>query len=545
MKAFAKSSMIGNIVSKNQSIFISHSSADSDSALLIHKQLKGRGFNPWLAVTDVPPGANYARTIMEALESATALVLILTESAIKSEHVAREVEVAVSQKIPIFPLNMSGQKDVQPLLTKEWRYWLAIVQVLNAADPTAAVTSVIEAFKRNGLEISDKAITTNSKNQPSQNKLQIPAALQANRIRNDQAERVKRELDAKVAQERLAQEARERDRIIKEKEKNEQEERERKKKAENEAKLALEREERERKEKEDREQAERQSRLELASPRIEQANRVIDWLDELSDWLYSTAWSGSVTEDIFDYLNFKSTFDENFIVDLDGLEDIAEKEIYWIGENTLDIYKIFIECPHLTQGNPELAKPFLDLSLKYKSPWSLFYAGEWSFARNGVEAGKKHFLNPEHQATFLERARRKAKYETGEDELEKEVSYKFHVFEWKWMELLVQLADRKIRPDRLNSIFQEIDKTLTKDSADERAEVYLDPRQRIQWKFLGSYALYRLERNTAARNFLRGFNVDSDEYIAAKREILFTKEIAIDEASDFVNDLLKVIDSWR
>lgn len=550
MKASAKSSMIGIIVSKSKSIFISHSSVDSDSALLIHKQLKERGFQPWLAVTDVPPGANYARTIMEALESATAFVLILTESALKSEHVAREVEVAVSQKIPIFPLNMSGQKDVQPLLTKEWRYWLAIVQVLNAPDPSAAVSSVIEAFTQKGLEISDKKVNTTAENQQSQNKLQIPAALQANKIRNDQAERAKRDLETKAAKERLAQEERDRERIAQEKAKRELEEKESKKRAEIEAKLAAEREERERTEKEEREkaereEAERQSQLEIAAPRIEQANRVIEWLDELIDWLYSTAWGGPLNEDIFDYLNFKSTFDENFIVDLHGLEDFAGKEIYSIGENTLDIYKIFVENPHLTQGNPELAKPFLELSLQYKSPWSLFYAGEWAFARNGVEAGKKHFLNPEHQATFLERARRTAIYETSENELEKLASYKFHVFEWKWMELLVQLADKKIRPDKLNGIFQEIDKTLTQDSADERSEIYLHPRQRIQWKFLGSYALYRLERNTAARNFLRGFDVESEEYLNARRELLFTKEIAIGQAAEFVIDLLKVIDSWR
>lgn len=552
MKAFTKSSMIGIIVSKNQSIFISHSSVDSENALLIHKQLKERGFSPWLAITDVPAGANYARTIMEALEGASAFVLLLTQSAIKSEHVAREVEVAVSQKIPIFPLNMSGQKDIQPLLTKEWRYWLAIVQILNASDTAIAVTTVIEAMNRQGLDASEKPSSA-SNSQQVQNKFQLPAALQTNKSRSDQAERIKREQDARAAKDRLEQEARERDRITKEKAKREQEEQERKKKQEFEAKLEAERKEREqaekaereRREKEEREQAELKRKLELAGPRIEQASRVIDWLDELIEWLYSIVYEVAPNENNFDYANFKSAFDDNFIVDLFGLEDIANEKIYWIGEQTLDLYKIFVENPYLTQVNPDLAKPFLDISLQYKSTWALFYTGEWAFARNGIEAGKKYFLSEENKKTFLERAKFKAKFDYPDDELQESVLYKFHIFEWKWMELLVQLADKKIRPDKLNSIFQEIDKTLTQDSADESAEVYLNPRQRIQWKFVGSYALYRLERNTAARNFLRGFSVDGDEYLSARDEILFTKEIAIGEAADFVNDLLKVIDSWR
>jgi len=563
--------MIGIIVSNNHSIFISHSSVDNESALLIHKELKQRGFSPWLDTTDIPAGANYARTIMEALESASAFVLLLTQSALKSEHVAREVEVAVSQKIPIFPLNMSGQKDIQPLLTKEWRYWLAIVQVLNAPDTSVAVTSIIEAMSRKGIETGVR--TTPSNNNPvTQNKLQLPTALQANKSRNDQAEKLKREQDAKAAKERLEKEAKERDRITQEKAKQELEEQERKKKAELDAKLKAERlererveqearerqeredrveaervkqEARERQEREDRVEAERQSRLQTALPRIEQATRVIDWMDELIDWLYTTVVNESTSGHNFDYSDFKTTFDENFIVDLYDLEDIAEEKIHDIGNETLDIFKMLVSNPYLTQGNPELAKPFLDLSLQYKSAWSLFYAGEWAFARNGVDAGKKHFLSADNQSIFLDRAKRSAKLEANGDELAEIAWYKLHVFEWKWMELLVQLADKKIRPDKLNSIFQEIDKTLTNDSADERSEVYLHPRQRIQWKFLGSYTLYRLERNTAARNFLRGFSTDSDEYKYARGEIWFTQAIARGEALEFTNDLLKVIDSWR
>lgn len=542
--------MIGIIVNQSQTIFISHSSADNDAALSIHEQLHQRGFRPWLAVTDVPPGANYARTIMEALESASAFVLLLTEAALKSEHVAREVEVAVSQKIPIFPLNMSGKRDVQPLLTKEWRYWLAIVQVLNATDTAVAVDSLIGAINRQGLEIGDSASPL-TKNQQAQNKLQIPAALQANKSRNEQAERLKREQDAKAVQDRLNQEARERDRIAQEKVKKELEEQERKRKEELDAKLAaekkererIEQEERERKQKEELANAAQQKRLESAQPRLDQASRVVDWLDELTDWLYFVAGNGPSSEENFDYDSFKSTFDKNFNVELDGIEDLASEEIFGLGLHTLDIYRILVANPYLTNGDSELAKPFLDLSLEYKWPWAFFDLGEWEFARNGVEAGKRHFLTPKNQETILEKAKKYAEDVSEGSEERKALAFKSLVFEWKWMELLVQLADKKIRPDKLNSIFQEIDKTLTKDSANELAEVYLSPILRIQWKLLGSFALFRLERNTAARNFLRGFDQSSQEYRTAKGRILQMQDMATKEVSDFFADFLKVIDS--
>jgi hypothetical protein len=543
--------MIGIIVNQSQTIFISHSSADNDAALSIHEQLHQRGFRPWLAVTDVPPGANYARTIMEALESASAFVLLLTEAALKSEHVAREVEVAVSQKIPIFPLNMSGKRDVQPLLTKEWRYWLAIVQVLNATDTAVAVDSLIGAINRQGLEIGDSASPL-TKNPQAQNKLQIPAALQANKSRNEQAERLKREQDAKAVQDRLSQEARERDRIAQEKVKKELEEQERKRKEELDAKLAAEKKERERIEQEERERkqkeelvhAAQQKRLESAQPRLDQASRVVDWLDKLTDWLYFVAGNGPSSEENFDYDSFKSTFDKNFNVELDGIEDLASEEIFGLGLHTLDIYRILVANPYLTNGDAELAKPFLDLSLQYKWPWAFFDLGEWEFARNGVEAGKRHFLTPKNQEIILEKAKKYAEDVSEGSEERKALAFKSLVFEWKWMELLVQLADKKIRPDKLNSIFQEIDKTLTKDSANELAEVYLSPILRIQWKLLGSFALFRLERNTAARNFLRGFDQASEDYRTARGRIHYLHGLATKEVADFFADFLKVIDSW-
>ena len=65
--------MIGILVSSLQTVFISYSSTDTDMAKVVYAELKNRGFSPWMAATDVPAGANYAQTIIEALQSASAV----------------------------------------------------------------------------------------------------------------------------------------------------------------------------------------------------------------------------------------------------------------------------------------------------------------------------------------------------------------------------------------------------------------------------------------------------------------------------------------
>ena len=500
--------MIGITVSGNQSIFISHSTADKDSALVIHEQLRERGYKPWLAVKDVPPGANYARTIMEALESSSAIVLLLTEAALKSDHVAREVEVAVSQKIPIFPINMSGQKDVQPLLTREWRYWLAIVQVLNAPDTLVAVNMVIEAIKNKGLEIGERKSDL-ANTEIAQNKLQIPSALQANKIRNDQAERVKREQDAKAAQERIKQEAKERIRL------------------------------------EQQSDEELQKRLASAAPRIKQSKKIASWLEELVVWLESVIDDGSSSDVNFDYSSFKSTFDKNFVVDLKGIEDLAKHERFLIGHQLLSIFRILVDNLYLVQGDIHKAKPFLDLSLEHDYALAFHDIGEWTFAQNGVDAGKKYFVNDENRSVMLIKAREHSIIFGNSDREQEALDYQEIVQEWKWLEVAVQLADKKIRPDKLNNLFQQVDQMLSRDSMDLNSDVYLSGAQRVQWKFLGAYILYKLERNTAARNFLRGIDENSEEYLHARRRVFSLLNIASKDASDFISELIKVIDSWR
>src|SRR6202050_3944579 len=82
-------------------VFVSYASQDGAIANSIVESLEQHGLRCLLAPRDVKPGALYADAIVGAINEAKALVLVLSESAITSSHVSREVERAASKRKPM------------------------------------------------------------------------------------------------------------------------------------------------------------------------------------------------------------------------------------------------------------------------------------------------------------------------------------------------------------------------------------------------------------------------------------------------------------
>jgi TolB-like protein len=80
-----------------RSVFLSYASHDADTAQSVCQFLESHGVSCWLAPRDVKPGAPYADAIVAAINEAKAVVLMLSGSAVASDHVAREVERAASK----------------------------------------------------------------------------------------------------------------------------------------------------------------------------------------------------------------------------------------------------------------------------------------------------------------------------------------------------------------------------------------------------------------------------------------------------------------
>ncbi len=106
-------------------IFVSYSSSDESSALEIVRLLEAKGYLCWLASRDIPVSANFAEKIIEAIDECSAIVVIISEQAMQSPHVIRELERAVSKRKSIVPVVLD---DVH--LTSPFEYLLSVSQFI-------------------------------------------------------------------------------------------------------------------------------------------------------------------------------------------------------------------------------------------------------------------------------------------------------------------------------------------------------------------------------------------------------------------------------
>src|SRR5580692_10049291 len=90
-----------NFASSSRDVFVSYASQDVAVTNSVVEHLEHQGLRCWLAPRDVKPGAQYADAIVAAINEANGVVLLLSQDAVASSHVGREVERAASKHKPI------------------------------------------------------------------------------------------------------------------------------------------------------------------------------------------------------------------------------------------------------------------------------------------------------------------------------------------------------------------------------------------------------------------------------------------------------------
>ena len=127
--------------------FISYSSHDTASAHKVCTALEAAGCPCWMAPRDVKAGAQYADAIVRAINEARAVVLVLSESAVSSPHIAREIERAASKRKPIIPLRL----DVAAL-NPELEYFLSNSQWIEV--PKLGFPAALDKLKEALTQVS-------------------------------------------------------------------------------------------------------------------------------------------------------------------------------------------------------------------------------------------------------------------------------------------------------------------------------------------------------------------------------------------------------
>ena len=84
-----------------QRIFVSHSSCDREAAERIAAYLEGNGLECWIAPRDIPPGADWVEAIIDGIDAASGMLLVVSDSSNRSPQVRRELERAVSRGLEL------------------------------------------------------------------------------------------------------------------------------------------------------------------------------------------------------------------------------------------------------------------------------------------------------------------------------------------------------------------------------------------------------------------------------------------------------------
>jgi TolB-like protein/tetratricopeptide (TPR) repeat protein len=125
-------------------VFISYASADATIANRVCELLESRGITCWIAPRNVRPGDLYADAIVQAINACRMLIVILSESAVGSGHVLREVERASAKNRPLISLRIAPV-TLPPAL----EYFLSASHWLDAVDGRVerALPQLIEAVQ--------------------------------------------------------------------------------------------------------------------------------------------------------------------------------------------------------------------------------------------------------------------------------------------------------------------------------------------------------------------------------------------------------------
>lgn len=88
-------------------IFFSYSRSDSTFVLKLAKDLRESGIKLWLDQLDIKPGSHWDASIQQALTESRKLIVILSDSSVKSDNVMDEVSWALENGKTVIPVMIS------------------------------------------------------------------------------------------------------------------------------------------------------------------------------------------------------------------------------------------------------------------------------------------------------------------------------------------------------------------------------------------------------------------------------------------------------
>jgi len=93
-------------VTQSAEVFVSYSREDQDRVFELAAKLRAAGVSLWIDQGAIDAASLWSEQIVNALESAKALLLIVTASSVHSDNVAKEVMLVSERKGHILPVHL-------------------------------------------------------------------------------------------------------------------------------------------------------------------------------------------------------------------------------------------------------------------------------------------------------------------------------------------------------------------------------------------------------------------------------------------------------
>jgi TolB-like protein/Flp pilus assembly protein TadD len=136
-------------VAASAEVFVSYSRDDASQVLELAAKLRAAGVTLWIDQSGIDAASQWSEQIVNALESAKVLLLMVTEAAVHSHNVAKEVVLVSERKGHILPVHL--EPTVIPPALKYQLAGIQHVEYFKGGDSDANLKSILRSLERIGV----------------------------------------------------------------------------------------------------------------------------------------------------------------------------------------------------------------------------------------------------------------------------------------------------------------------------------------------------------------------------------------------------------
>ena len=141
-------------MSHSAEVFVSYSRDDESRVFDLAAKLRAAGVSLWIDQGGLDGATQWSEQIVNALESAKVLLLMVTESAVRSDNVAKEVVLVSERKGHILPVYL--EPTVIPSTLKYQLAGIQHISYFKGGDPDANLQAILRSLERIGVGVGRK-----------------------------------------------------------------------------------------------------------------------------------------------------------------------------------------------------------------------------------------------------------------------------------------------------------------------------------------------------------------------------------------------------